>query len=137
MDPQFTVRDLAATLEISIHKADQILNDELGLSRVCCRWVPNRLTEDQMDTRITLTQQLLQRRFHEGLDFLRHIITGDECWVYFYDPETKQQSSVWKAPTDPTPTKPKTCRAERKMMHIIFFDQRNCLQSSSATWNYC
>ena len=29
---------------------------------------------------------------------LKKVITGDESWVYGYDPETKQQSSQWKRP---------------------------------------
>lgn len=27
------------------------------------------------------------------LDFLSKVVTGDESWVYVYDPKTKQQSS--------------------------------------------
>jgi hypothetical protein len=29
-------------------------------------------------------------------NFISTIITGDECWVFGYDPETMQQSSQWK-----------------------------------------
>ncbi|UYV82232.1 TMEM62 [Cordylochernes scorpioides] len=29
------------------------------------------------------------------------IITGDETWVYGYDPETKPQSAEWRGPTPP------------------------------------
>jgi len=30
--------------------------------------------------------------------FLRKVITGDESWVYGYDPETNAHSSHWKSP---------------------------------------
>ena len=36
---------------------------------------------------------------------IKKIITGDESWVYGYDPETKQQSSQWKFPSEPRPKK--------------------------------
>ena len=29
----------------------------------------------------------------KDVQFLKNIVTGDESWVYGYDPETKQQSS--------------------------------------------
>ena len=32
---------------------------------------------------------------------LKKFITGDESWVYGYDPETLQQSSQWKRPDEP------------------------------------
>ena len=31
---------------------------------------------------------------NSGPDFMNTIITGDESWVYGYDPETKSQSSM-------------------------------------------
>jgi hypothetical protein len=31
-----------------------------------------------------------------GIRFLDRIITTDESWFHYYDPETKQQSSQWK-----------------------------------------
>ena len=68
------------------------------------------------------SQEVLDRRVQEGLAFLKRIITGDECWVHFYDPETKQQSSLWKKPEDPTPVKPRTQKSAGKILAIIFFD---------------
>lgn len=35
--------------------------------------------------------------------FLDCIITTDETWLHYYEPETKQQSSVWKNVDSPPP----------------------------------
>jgi hypothetical protein len=37
--------------------------------------------------------------------FISRLITGDESWIYGYDPETKQQSSQWKSPQTPSAKK--------------------------------
>jgi hypothetical protein len=37
--------------------------------------------------------------------FLSRVITGEESWIYGYDPETKQQSSQWKSPNSLRPKK--------------------------------
>ena len=53
---------------------------------------------------------------------LKKVITGDESWVYGYDPETKQQSSQWKYPDEPRPKKARQSRSNVKLMLIVFFD---------------
>jgi len=50
------------------------------------------------------------------------VITGDESWVYGYDPETKRQSSRWKSPTSPRPKKTRQVKSNLKSMIITFFD---------------
>ena len=42
-----------------------------------------------MDQRINL-------KFLVNPEFLGRVITGDETWVFQYDPETKRQSLHWK-----------------------------------------
>ena len=32
-------------------------------------------------------------------------VTGDESWICAYEPETKQQSTVWVFESEPNPTK--------------------------------
>jgi len=50
------------------------------------------------------------------------IITGDETWVYGYDPETKRQSSQWKSADSPRPKKAHQVQSKVKVMLIVFFD---------------
>jgi len=50
------------------------------------------------------------------------VITGDESWVYGYDPETKQMSSQWKTATSPRPKKARQVKSNVKTMLIAFFD---------------
>ena len=49
------------------------------------------------------------------------IVTGDETWVYQYDPETKQQSAVWVFPDENPPVKFKRNRSASKQMIACFF----------------
>ncbi len=44
------------------------------------------------------------------------ITTGDKTYVYQYDPETKQQSTVWGFEGDTDPTKFKLYRSINKKM---------------------
>ena len=50
------------------------------------------------------------------------VITGDECWVYGYDPETKQMSSQWSTSPSPRPKKARQVKSNIKTTLIAFFD---------------
>jgi len=64
---------------------------------VCAQMVPNELTEEQKQRRITICQDLLETQD----DILGRVITGDETRVYQYDLETKQQIAQWKTANSP------------------------------------
>jgi hypothetical protein len=44
------------------------------------------------------------------------VITGDETWVYGYDPEMKVQSSQWKHSSSPRPKKAQQVRSKVKVL---------------------
>ena len=77
----------------------KILTEDLGLRKVCAKMVPKKLAEEQKQRRVTICQDLLERQD----DILGRVITGDETWVYQYDPETKRQISQWKTANSPRP----------------------------------
>lgn len=50
-----------------------------------------------------------------------NIVTGDETWIYSYEPESKQQSTVWVFDDEPNPTKVVRSRSTSKKMIACFF----------------
>ena len=70
-----------------------------------------------MDQRINL-------KFLVNPEFLGRVITGDETWVFQYDPETKRQSLQWKTANSPRPKKARMSKSKIKVMLIAFFDQK-------------
>ncbi|GFV29789.1 uncharacterized protein TNCV_1926141 [Trichonephila clavipes] len=83
---------------------DEILRKDMNMRRVSAKFVPRLLTEDQQFQRLATSPDLFQSE-RDDPEFMKFIITGDESWVYGYDPETKQQSSQWKTPGSPRPKK--------------------------------
>ena len=59
---------------------------------------------------------------HEKL--LENVITGDESWLFQYDPETKRQSLQWKSVSSPRPKKARLQCSQVKVMLITFFDHQ-------------
>ena len=91
------------------------------MHRVAAKFVPRILTADQKQQRVNVCIELCQLT-SDDKTFLSRVITGDENWVYGYDPETKRQSSQWKSPTSPRPKKARQVKSNLKSMIITFFD---------------
>ena len=62
------------------------------MRRVATNFVPRLLSFDQKQQRLNVCLDLKESAAND-LSFLSNVITGDETWVYAYDPETKTQSS--------------------------------------------
>ena len=57
-------------------------------------------------------------------NFFRHVITGDESWIFEYDPKTKRQSSEWHRSNSPRPKKARMSKSKIKSTLICFFDAK-------------
>jgi hypothetical protein len=56
----------------------------------------------------------------ESDHFLERIVTGDETWTHYYEPESKHQSMDWKHRHSPTKKKFKTHSTAGKLMLTVF-----------------
>ena len=90
------VEEIAQALGISHSSVSTILHDRLGMRNLTARWVPKSLSDEQMATRASVCSALL-KRFRSKDDFLLRLVTVDETWVHYYEPENKAQSSVGRA----------------------------------------
>ena len=59
--------------------------------------------------------------------FFLRLVTVDETWVHYYEPENKAQSRQWVGPGSPRPKKFKTQRSAGKVMAIVFWDAKGVI----------
>ena len=81
------VEEIAHALGISHGSVATILH---------AHWVPKSLSDEQMATRASVCSTLL-KHFRSKDDFLLRLVTVDETWVHYYEPENKAQSLVGRA----------------------------------------
>ena len=55
------------------------------------------------------------------------LVTVDETWVYYYEPENKVQSRQWVGPGSPRPKKFKTQLSADKVMATVFWDTKGVI----------
>jgi hypothetical protein len=52
--------------------------------------------------RMVLSSRRLLQYAHEGKDVLNRIVTGDESWLHYNQPDSKSASTQWKHPSSPS-----------------------------------
>lgn len=119
-DRRRTIHDVCAIVGMSYGSVQRILSDNLGMRRIAAKFVPRLLSSDQKEHRVAVCTEL-KIAARDDPNFISNVVTGDESWVYGYDPETKQQSSQWKSPNSPRPKKARQVRSNVKSMLIVFF----------------
>jgi len=93
----------------------------LKMRLVSAKFVPRQLTTDQMESRMMAVGDLFEKSTQDPT-FLTKIVTGDESWVFAYDPETKLQSSQWLTALSPRQKKSSLVKSKEKVMLIAFLD---------------
>ena len=120
-DPKMTCAEIQDIMKISSGSLTRIVHNNLGVRKRCTRWVPHNLSEEQKRGRVEWCNHMLRKIDGGRSPHVRDIITGDESWVYQYDPETKQQSALWVFPYENPPVKFKRNRSASKQMIACFF----------------
>ena len=88
-DRRIKVEEIANALRISHGSVSTTLHDRLGMHKLTARWVPKSFSDEQMATRASVYSTLLKRFRSKEEDFLSCLVTVDETWVHYYEPENK------------------------------------------------
>ena len=88
---------------------------------MCVRRVPRQLIEAHKQCRRKACSELLEY-CHSDKTFLQRIVTGDETWVYHFEPESKKASMEWRHLTSPRSKKFKFQQSAGKVLVTVFWD---------------
>ena len=119
LEDRQSIHDVCNRVGLSYGSCQRILADELNTRRIAAKFVPRLLNNDQPDYWVQACTEL-QKAVRNDPNFLSRVITGDDSWLYNYDPETKQQSSQWNTPSFPRPKNARQVRSNIKSMLIFF-----------------
>ena len=121
-------RETRAQFDISVGTVHTIIRKELKMRKICTKFVPRVPREDQKERHCHDSREMVEL-INSDPRVLDALVTGDESWIYCYDPETKRQSSQWKHAGSPRPKK------AREQTHPQTFDD-NFLDSTGMIYMY-
>ena len=123
-DARITCKDLQPdVLGIGMSALNEILHHQLGVHKRCAKWEPHLLTEEQKVGMVQWRLTMLEKYDSGRANSAWNIVSGDETWVYQFDPEKKAQSSVWLFSGDTLPLKFKRSRSTSKQMVASYIAQ--------------
>ncbi|UYV64906.1 hypothetical protein LAZ67_3002365 [Cordylochernes scorpioides] len=92
---QRTDENLEQDRGISKTTIGRIVTEDLKLKKTPAKFIPRFLTNEQKLCRLATCEDMMEMTRTDP-EWKDKIITGDETWVYGYDPETKPQSAEWR-----------------------------------------
>ena len=90
-DRRLTVRIIANEPGINNERVWRIITEDLGMRKICPKMVPRLLNEGQKERRVQVCEDILEQLETEP-NLLKRVVTGDESWIFEYDPLTKRRA---------------------------------------------
>ena len=116
---RMSIETISAQFDVSVGTVHTIIHEELKMRKICTKFVPRVLGEDQKERRCHDSWEMVELvnsdpTVHDAL------VTCDESWIYCYDLETKRQSSQWKHAGSPRPKAARQSKSTHKLLMIFF-----------------
>ena len=120
-DHHVSIETISAQFDVSVGIVHTIIHKELKMRKICAKFVPRVLREDQKERRFHDSREMVEL-INSDLAVLDALVTCDESWIYCYDPETKRQSSQGKHTGSPRSKKVRQSKSTHKLLMIPFFN---------------
>jgi transposase len=125
---RISIKDLAQRLCISYGSTRAIVK-ELGIRKLCSRFVPRFLSGEMCERRLDCCLSNLHLLAEHGQNFLANIITQDETPISLYVPESKRDSAEWCCHDESAPRKLRSGTShKRAAMLTVFWDMKGIIK---------
>ena len=104
-DRRVSIETISVQFDVNVGTVHTIIHEELKMRKICARFVPMVLRENQKERRCHDSREMVEL-INSDPAVLDALVTCDESWIYYYDPETKTQIAQWKHAGPPRPNWP-------------------------------
>lgn len=117
LNPHISIRYIVAETDLTYYAVQTIIVNYLKLKKLCSRWVPHFLTEEQKKERVKICTENLAN-LESGKWRKYDVITGDETWLYLRKIES---SGAWVSEGGSPSSEVRRSQFEPKSMFCVFF----------------
>ena len=82
------------------------------------------LTDEQKQSQVRLASQVIEKYDECDPCHLEEIVTGDETWIYHFQPDSKAKNKVWVSSEGDRPVIARCCKTSNRMLYAIFFESK-------------
>ena len=87
-DRRVSIETISAQFDVSVGTVHTIIREELKIRKICAKFVPRVLREDQKERWFHDSREMVEL-INSDPAVLDVLVTCDESWIYCYVPETK------------------------------------------------
>ena len=109
-DSRVSIETISPQFDVSVGTVHTIIRKELKMRKICTKFVPRMLREDQKE-RCCHDSREMVGLINSDPAVLDALVTCDESWINCYDPETKARQS----------------KSTHKLLMIPFFDSTDMI----------
>ena len=123
-DHHTSIETISAQFNVSVGTVPTIIREELKIRKICAKFVPRVLREDQKE-----------RRCHDSREMvLDALVTCDESWIYCYDLETKDRVPSGSMLALPDPRRPDRANPPTNFWWSLFWQHWLDLHALGSHW---
>ena len=119
-DRHVSIETISAQFDVSVGTVHTIIREKLKMWKIWAKFVLRVLREDQKERRCHDSREMVEQ-INSDPPVLDALVTCDESWIYYYDPETKRQGSQWKHSGSPRPKKARQSKSTHKLLMIPLY----------------
>ena len=86
-DRRVSIETISAQFDVSVGTVHTIIREELKMRKICAKFVPRVLSEDQKERRCNESREMVEL-INSDPKVLDALVNCDESWIYCYDSET-------------------------------------------------
>ena len=87
-DHRVSIETISAQFDLSVRTVHTIIHEELKMKKICAKFVPRVLREDQKERHCHDSREMV-KLINSDPTVLHALVTCDETRIYCYDPETE------------------------------------------------
>ena len=99
-DRRVSIETLSTQFNVSVGVVHTIIREELKMRKICAKFVPKVLREDQRERRCNDSKEMVEL-INSDPQILDALVTCDESWIYCYDPSDRVPSGSMLDLPDP------------------------------------
>ena len=88
-DRRVSIETISAQFDASVRTVHTIIREELKIRKICAKFAPRVLREDQKERRCHDSREMVEL-INSDPAVIDALVTCNESWIYCYDPETKR-----------------------------------------------
>ena len=101
--------------------------NDFGYVRSACPGCPICSLMSRNKVGLDLHSKLIEKYDKCDPRRLEEIVTGDETWIYHFQPDSKAKNKVWVSSEGDRPVIARRCKTSNRMLYAIFFDSKGAV----------